>query len=413
MENNKWFRTYLFIWSGQFISMLSSYAVHFAVIIWLSLEHQSAEVLAYAGIAALLPQALIGPFAGVFIDRWNRKRVMIFSDAFIAFCTLIMVFILRNDNPDLFWIYVLLGCRSVGNAFHSPAMQAIAPLIVPENELLRVSGINQMLQSVSTIIGPAVGTLAITYFSISNVLYLDIIGAVAAITSLLFVSIPHLKREDTSSVSAVFTELKEGLQAIHQNKGLKYLFIYAMLVTFCVMPAAIMFPLLTTGHYGGGKWEMSLIEIVWGIGMLVGGSVLGVFRIKTAKVILINTMHIILGLSFVLCGGFPASWFVGFVLATTIAGVAMSIFSAAFMTIIQEEVVPHMLGRVFSLYFSMAILPSIIGLLFTGLIAERIGVANSLIISGALVVIIGIISFVTPALMRLAKKERRQTAPST
>lgn len=404
MENKKWFRTYLFIWSGQFISMLSSYAVHFAVIIWLSLEHQSAEVLAYAGIAALLPQAVIGPFAGVFIDRWNRKRVMIFSDAFIAFCTLIMVFILKNDNPDLFWIYILLGCRSVGNAFHSPAMQAIAPLIVPENELLRVSGINQMLQSVSTIIGPAVGTLAITYFSISNVLYLDIIGAAAAITSLLFVSIPQLKREGTASVSAVFTELKEGFQTIHLNKGLGYLFLYAMLVTFCIMPAAIMFPLLTTGHYAGGKWEMSLIEIVWGIGMLVGGSVLGIFRIKTAKVILVNTMHIILGLSFVLCGWFPPSWFIGFVLATTIAGIAMSIFSAAFMTIIQEEVVPHMLGRVFSLYYSMAILPSIIGLLFTGLIAERIGVANSFLISGALVVVVGIISFATPTLMRLGRK---------
>src|SRR5690606_8846705 len=117
-------------------SMLTSYAVHFAVIIWLSLEHQSAEVLAFAGIAGMLPQALIGPFAGVFIDRWNRKKVMIFSDAFIALCALVMAYILKYHSSDMFWIYVLLGCRSVGNAFHGPAMQAVAPLIVPANELL-------------------------------------------------------------------------------------------------------------------------------------------------------------------------------------------------------------------------------------------------------------------------------------
>src|SRR5690606_28362654 len=121
MKNRKWWQTYLFIWSGQFLSMLSSYAVHFAVIIWLSLEHQSAEVLAYAGIAGMLPQAAIGPFAGVFIDRWNRKKVMIFSDAFLALCALVMVVLLADEMVNLYWIYLMLGLRSIGNAFHSPA----------------------------------------------------------------------------------------------------------------------------------------------------------------------------------------------------------------------------------------------------------------------------------------------------
>lgn len=69
MENRKWLQTYLFIWSGQFVSMLTSYAVNFAIVIWLSLEYGSAEVLAIAAISALFPQAIIGPFAGIFIDR--------------------------------------------------------------------------------------------------------------------------------------------------------------------------------------------------------------------------------------------------------------------------------------------------------------------------------------------------------
>lgn len=406
MENNQWFRTYLFIWAGQFVSMISSYSVHFAVIIWLSLKHQSAEVLALAGIAGLLPQAIIGPFAGVFIDRWDRKLVMILADAFIALCTFVMTFIMNDGDPNLVLVYFLLGCRSVGNAFHAPAMQAVAPLIVPEQELLRVSGINQMLQSFSGIAGPALGTLVITYFPIAKVLYLDIIGALVAITSLFFVSIPRLKREKTKpSFSSVIHELKEGMQAVYHNKGLSLLFLFAMIVTFFIMPVAIMFPLLTTGHYAGGKWEMGLIEIIWGVGMLIGGSILGIMRVKTSKIVLINAMHIIIGLTFTFSGFFPGTWFLGFVVLTAFGGVALSIFSAAFMTILQEEVDPDKLGRVFSLYFSMAMLPSIVGLLFTGSIAENVGVPYSFIVSGILVSLVGVISFFVPSLMKLGKQE--------
>src|SRR5690606_3115960 len=90
MQQLSWKKTFAIIWTGQLMSMLSSSAVNFAIIIWLSLETGSAEVLAYAAIAGLLPQALIGPLAGVYIDRWDRKRTMIIADAFVAICTLSM-----------------------------------------------------------------------------------------------------------------------------------------------------------------------------------------------------------------------------------------------------------------------------------------------------------------------------------
>ncbi|MCY4780583.1 MFS transporter [Sphingobacterium sp. UT-1RO-CII-1] len=410
MENRKWVQTYVFIWSGQFISMVSSYSVNFAVVIWLSLEFKSAEILAYSAIASLLPQALIGPFVGVFIDRWNRKKVMIFSDAFVAICAFVMVFILKDGAVNLAWIYLIMALRSVGNAFHSPAMTAVAPLIVPEKQLLRVSGINQMLQSVSSIASPALGALALSYFSISNVLWLDIIGAVAAITSLFFVNIPHIKTETKTHFHILLAELKDGFNVILKNRGLAFLFFFAMMIWFFIIPASIMFPLLTTGYYGGGKWEMSIIEIVWGVGMLVGGSILGIFKVDFSKVILVNAMQLVLGISFVLCGLFPSSWFIGFVVATGLGGIAMAVFSASFTTILQEEVAPNLLGRVFSLYYSIAVLPSIIGLLFAGLISEKIGVPNAFLICGILVIIVGLISFFIPSLMQLGKKENGLTS---
>lgn len=405
MENNKWLKTYGIIWVGQFISMLTSYAVSFAVIIWLSIEMNSAEILAYAGIASFLPQVIVGPFAGVFIDRWNRKKVMIFADLFIALCTLVMVFVFAMGEMKLIWIYLLLVCRSLGSAFHSPAMQAVAPLIVPEKHLLRVSGINQMLQSVSSIAGPAVGTLAFTYLPINQVLYLDVFGAIVAIITLLMVTIPSIRVEEKlATIQSVLSDLKDGFNTIYENKGLRSLFFYSMLATFFIMPIAIMFPLLTINHYQGDKWEISIIEIVWGVGMFVGGSLLGIFKIKTPKIILINCTYIILGITFVISGILPLHLFIGFVIATIIGGISMSIFSAAFMTTLQEEVKPELLGRVFSLYFSIALLPSVIGLMSTGFVAEAIGVTNLFWIAGCFVIAVGIISFFTPSVMRLGKK---------
>lgn len=401
MKKRNWVKTYLFIWAGQFVSLLTSSAVNFAVIIWLSIEFKSAEILALSAIAGLLPQAIIGPFAGVYIDRWNRKYVMIFADAFIAFCTFLMTFVLRDGAIHLELVYLIMALRSVGSAFHSPAMQAIAPLLVPEDQLLRVSGVNQMLQSISSIAGPALGALAIAAFPINKVLYLDIIGALVAITSLLFVQIPHVKSVVSGSVKQVWNDLKLGLSTIYGNRGLSRMFIYSMLATVGIMPVAIMFPLLTIDHFKGAEFEMSVVEIVWGIGMLIGGSLLSIFKVNIRKVIMVNSMHMLLGFTFVVSGILNPGLFTVFAILTCLGGGAMSIFSAAFMTIIQEEVAPEMLGRVFSLYFSFAILPSLIGLVFAGNIADQIGVANAFIIAGILCFLIGIASFCTPSLMNI------------
>ena len=128
---DSWKKKFSIIWIGQFISLISSSAVNFAIIIWLSLETGSAEVLAFAAIAGLLPQAIIGPIAGVYIDRWNRKKTMIFADAFVALCTLAMSVSFYIGYESLILIYVMLALRSVGAAFHMPAMQAAIPMLAP------------------------------------------------------------------------------------------------------------------------------------------------------------------------------------------------------------------------------------------------------------------------------------------
>ncbi|MDM8173364.1 MULTISPECIES: MFS transporter [Olivibacter] len=404
-----WKRKFLVIWTGQFISLLSSSAVNFAVIIWLSIETGSAEVLAYAAIAGLLPQALIGPFAGVFIDRWDRKKTMIFADGFISICTIAMSLLFYAGHFELIYIYLLLGLRSAGSAFHMPAMQASVPLLAPESQLLRIAGINQIIQSVSNIAGPALGAFAIGLLDIGHVLLLDVVGAFIAILSLLFIRIPNPAQQilDKASIEQVGRDIVIGVRAVTKNRGLSYLFLFSILATFCIMPVAVLFPLLTLQHFGGGKFEMSLIEVVWGIGMLVGGGLLGVFKPNASKVILINYMHILLGLSLAISGMLPMNGFIFFAILTAIGGVAASIYNASFTTIIQEEIDPAMMGRVFSMFYSIAILPSVIGLLSTGFIADYIGIGRTFFILGGAIVLIGLISFTVSPLMALGRRKER------
>lgn len=405
MQQN-WKRKFAVLWVGQFLSLISSSAVNFAIIIWLSLETGSAEVLAFAAIAGLLPQALIGPFAGVYIDRWDRKKTMIFADSFVAVCTLVMSISFYMGNESLLLIYVMLGLRSVGSAFHMPAMQAAIPLLAPKEELLRIAGINQIIQSVSSIAGPALGALAIGLMSIGNVLLLDIIGAVFAITALLFIHIPNPENLDKSKASfkQVIGDMKIGFNVIIGNQGLSYLFLYSVIAMFCIMPVAVLFPLLTINHFHGDKFEMSVIEIIWGVGMLFGGGLLGIWKPNIHKIIIINSMHIIIGITFAWSGLLGSEHFVFFVILTALGGMAASLYNASFTTIIQEEIQPNMLGRVFSLYYSSVVIPSVVGLLCTGFIADYVGITQTFIILGLLICLVGITSFFTPALMRLGKK---------
>ena len=174
---NNWKRTFTIIWTGQLFSTLSSAVVGYAVMFWLSLETGSAEILAYSIIAALLPQLLLGFFTGVYIDRWNRKRTIIIADLFIALCTLVIAALLYMGEHRISYFYLLLALRSAGTAFHVPAMQASVPLLAPEDKLMRIAGVNNIIQSVGTIAGPALAALLISFLDLTWVLMIDVGGA--------------------------------------------------------------------------------------------------------------------------------------------------------------------------------------------------------------------------------------------
>lgn len=402
MEN--WKKIFAIIWTGQFLSILSSTIVNFAVILWISIETGSAEMLAYAAIAGMLPQAVVGPFSGVLIDRWNRKRVMILADTFIAICTFTLAILFWLDVAEMWHIFVLLGFRSLGAAFHMPAMQASVPLLAPQEQLSRVAGINQIIQSVGNIAGPALGALFITIWDMEYVLLLDVAGAAMACISLLFVHIPNPERS-LENANHFLHEIREGANAVLKDKGLSLIFLYSIIVTFFLMPVSVLFPLMTLNHFNGDAFQVSLIEVVWGVGALLGGAIMGIKVYNINKVILVNLMYVVIGLTFSLSGILSPGGFVIFVILTIIAGISGAVYNSAFTAIVQTQIEPSALGRVFSMFFTISLIPSLIGLIGIGFFADRLGVTTSFVICGAIITAVGLIAFATPAATRIDRKD--------
>ena len=405
MDN--WKREFAIIWTGKFLSILTSSIVNFAIVLWLSLETGSAEVLAFATMAALLPQSVLGLFTGIFIDRWKRKRVMIMADSFIAFCTLILAVLFYFDLAKISHIYVLLALRSVGSAFHMPAMQASVPLLAPKSELMRIAGINQVIQSVCNIAGPALAGLFITMMKMTNILLLDVAGAAFACLSLCFVFIPDPSHEERNSELHLWREAKEAIMEVRNQYGLSWLFLLSILATFVIMPVSVLFPLMTLNHFAGNAFQVSLVEVSWGGGALLAGALLGLKKYRWNEILLINGMYIALGLTFLFSGLLPVSGFIWFAVLTALGGVCGSLYFATFTTVIQSRIDPGVMGRVFSFYMSFSMLPSMIGLLSTGFLADSIGLGNTFIISGGFLCLIGIISFFIPSLISLKESFKR------
>lgn len=404
---NNWKKVFAIIWTGQFFSILTSSIVNFAIVLWLSFETKSAEVLALATIFAMLPQSILGLFTGIYIDRWKRKRVMIMADSFIAFCTMILAVLFYLDIAKIGHVYLLLALRSVGSAFHMPAMQASIPLLAPKSELIRIAGINQIIQSACNIAGPALAAIFISVMKMTNVLMLDVIGAALACTSLLFVTIPDPDNTEKTQKVRLWKEAKEAFTEVRRHDGLSWLFILSILGTFFIMPVSVLYPLMTLNHYSGNAYQISLVEVAWGIGALMGGAFLGMKKFRLNEISLINWMYILLGFTFVLSGILPVSGYPLFVLLTAVGGISGSLYMASFTTVVQTRIDPVVMGRVFSFYMSVNMLPSMIGLLSTGFLADTIGIGNTFMIGGVLVGLIGVASFFIPSIEDLRNSFRR------
>ena len=400
MEKRSWKRTFFTIQSGQAISLITSSALQMALIFYLTEKTNSSMTLALATLVGFLPQGVLGLFIGGWIDRHSRKRIMIGADLFIAAVSALLAVISAFLDPPVWVVLAILFLRSIGSAFHTPSINAVTPLIVPTDKLAKCTGYSQSLQSVSSIVSPALGALLYAQCTLTEIIALDVVGAVIASIAVMLVKIPNIDVANIPQSEGVLAGAKEAYRILAQQKGLLTLLWMGALYMFAYMPINALFPLISMNHFGGTTWHVAMSESVFAAGMLLGGIVLGVwggFQRKTKTVLLSIA---VMGFALLIAGILPAEGFIVFVVCCAIMG-----FSAPFYgvqtAIYQEMVSPEYLGRVFSLSLSTMSLAMPLGLIAAGCFADMTGVETWFAISGIFIAGIAVVGAVLPSIKEL------------
>lgn len=399
-----WMRKFLPIWGAQIFSLLGSGLVQFALVWWITQKTGSASLLAMGTFVALLPEVFLAPFAGALVDRFNRRTVMIVADAVIAFFTLGLALLFAFDLIQIWHIFVVMFLRSLGGIFHWPAMQASTSLMVPNKHLSRIAGMNQALRGGLNIVAPPLGALLMSLLQFYQVISIDVITAILAITPLLFIRIPQPVRNDKVEMvtpKIIFRDVKEGFRYLKNWRGMLYLSFLAALLNFLLAPAGTLMPLMVTQHFQKGVWELSLVESAMGIGVVVGGLTLGTWGGFKNKM---NTslMGVIgIGLGVLLFGLAPSSWFWMSVVGAATLGFMNPMANGPLMAIMQSKIAPEMQGRVMNLSSSLCTMMMPISLAISAPVAELIGLRIWYWVGGALVVLVGAAAYFVPAIMTL------------
>lgn len=385
-RTSKWKRDFFTIWTGQAISLITSAILQMAIIFYLTEKTGSAMVLSIASLVGFLPYAVFGPMIGVLVDRYDRKKIMIGADLIIAAGGAALAMIALYMELPVWMVMAVLFIRSIGTAFHSPALSAVMPLLVPEEQLTKCAGYSQSLQSISYILSPVAAAFLYSVWELNAIIAVDVLGAVIACITLAFVRIPKLSIDEQSLNRNFIKEMKEGLIALKENRGLFALLLIGTLYMFVYMPINALYPLITMEYFDGTPIHVSITEIAYASGMLIGGLLLGQFGSFKKRIALITASIFMMGVSLTISGLLPSSGFVIFVVCCVIMGLSVPFYSGVQTALFQEKIKPEYLGRVFSLTGSIISLAMPIGLILSGAFADRIGVNYWFLISGILII---------------------------
>ncbi len=399
-----WLMRFSTIWAGQAFSLFGSMLVQFALVWWLTARTGSAVVLTVATLIALLPTVLIGPLAGAFVDRHNRRWMMVIADSLVALVTLWLVILNILGWMQVGHVYAAMFLRAAAGTFHWPAMQASTSLMVPKKHLSRVGGLNQTLYGMLGIVAPPTGALLVMVLPLQWVLTVDLATAALAVLPLLVIGVPQppapADRPEEPRKS-VLEDMRSGFRYVRAWKGGMMIIIVAVVVKFFLNPAFALIPILAVKHFNGGALEMGWLDAASGIGTVAGGLLLSVWGGFKRRIVTVLVGLMGMGIGMVLVGLSPSGLLAMALAAIALAGVMGSLVDGPIFAIFQSAIDPGMQGRVISVFMSLVTMTVPFGMIFGGVFADRFGVPLLFVLAGIVSLGAAGLSFASPAILAL------------
>lgn len=366
-------RIFTIIWLGQLVSVLGTGMTRFALMIWAYQQTGQATTLALIGFFAWAPFIVFSPFAGVWVDRLNRRWVMIGANLGQCIVTASVLGLFFTGQLAIWHIYLLEMCASLFDAFQAPAYTAATTTLLSKQEFARANGMRSLASDSAQIAAPIAAGALLPFLGIGGVMLIDGVTFMVALLTLWLVRIPTPSPQTTPVKTERFlAEASTGFQYIFQRKGLLGLLLiftgihfFASLTYFAVLPTLIL------ARSGGNETALGLVQAALGVGGVVGGLLVSIWGLPRRKI------HAILGacaLSFLFgdllfaTGRTLPAW----LLAAGVSAIFIPFIIAADRTIWQSKVEPAIQGRVFSVSGMFRNASQPLGYLLAGPLADRV-----------------------------------------
>lgn len=362
-------RQFSLLWSGQLVSVLGSGLTGFALGVWVYQTTGSVTRFALISLFTSLPGILLSPVAGVLVDRWDRRRVMLASDAASAVCTLGVLALLRQDRLEIWHIYVAMGLSSLFRAFQWPAFTASTTLLVPKRHYGRAGGMLQLGEALALILAPAIAGVLIARIGLTGVILLDLVSFLFAGLTLVAVRIPAPEPAgEPAPRGTLLSGIAGGWAYLRQRPGLMALLFLFAGTNFATAMVQVLFTPLVLSFAP----PETLGRVLSGVssGLLLGGLTLSLWGGPRRRIAGIRALQTLQGL-ILLVGALRASaplltaaGFLFFFCAGVVNGSSQAIW--------QSKVAPGLQGRVFSLRRMVVTSTLPLAYLIGGPLADRV-----------------------------------------
>lgn len=363
-------KTFLTLWATQALSQLGSAMTSFALTLWLYEKTGSALQTALLSICSYAPYVLLSIFAGSLSDRWDKKKTMLACDSFAAFCTVVILVLLKTDRLRPAHLYILNAFTGLMNTVQQPASEVAMTQITPKKYYQKTSSMTYFSNALVTILNPVLATAVFALAGMEGVIAVDLSTFVLAFAVLaLFVKIP--KQEAKARQGSVLRQSRAGLAYLKENQMVLWLILFLAGINFVASAVNAVMPALILPRPYGGEKVLGLVTSFAGIASLIGSLVAAVLpkprdRIRViclTMLVSMSTENFIL--AFTRC---PAVWCFGELLGWCV----VPVMGANLDVVMRCSIPVQMQGRVYACRNTLQFFTIPLGSFFGGWMVDEI-----------------------------------------
>ncbi len=387
--NSSWKKNIVLFLTSQTISLFGTSLVQYAIMWHITLKTQSGLMMTISIICGFFPMFVLSPFAGVWADRYNRKNLIALADSFIAIATLALAILFYLGYESIWLLFIASSIRAFGSGVQSPAVNAFIPQLVPEDKLTKVNATNGSVQSMVMLMSPMISGALLTFTSIEVIFMIDVVTAAIAVSILAFFlhvesHAKALEKQETS----YFKDMQDGIKYINEHEFLKVYFAFLAIFYVMLAPAAFLTPLQTARSFGDDVWRLTVLEVAFSVGMIIGGIAMASWGGFKNKIHTMGLACLSMGLCTVALGIVPNFWVYIFFMG--LFGIVMPVLNTPAMVLLQERVEVNYMGRVFSVMGMISSIMMPFGMLVFGPMADFMKIEWLLLGTG---MVIAVVSF--------------------